>query len=258
MKVRVEWIPRVGVALKSALADQELSFRAKGVLAYLLTLPQGQAVDVTSLLEVSAEKRVAIGTALLELAATGYCNRIETLVDPEETAPPQEGRTDTPPDVPVMDSLFGQSFAPSVKASRRPELRSRALPDPIEQAVRRIVKRMNELRESNWEWLQYRPLEAKYAANVKHIKKRLREGHTEDDLILVLEFRAAVDGGDDKSRRYFNSETPFNTRNFEENLVGAREWDAQGRHDCKLAGPLQAARGHDPEIYEEWMRGGTG
>jgi len=85
------------------------------------------------------------------------------------------------------------------------------------------------LRERSWDWAQYTPLSARYAKNVEHIGGRLRDGYAEEDLILVLDYLAATDGGKEASRRYFNCVTPFNTKNFERNLAMAREWEARGR-----------------------------
>ena len=85
------------------------------------------------------------------------------------------------------------------------------------------------MRQCSWEWAQYTPLSAKYAKNVEHIRGRLRDGYDERDLVLVLEYLAATDGGKEESRRYFNCVTPFNTKNFERNLALARDWDAKKR-----------------------------
>ena len=227
MKVRIEWSPRAGTALATALADDRLSYRAKGIFAYLLSLPDGQAVDVKALAQRASEGRDAIGTALQELSAAGYCDRIETALVPEPPTVPKDEEIAS--NEPVMDSLFGESFAPPVRMTDRPELRPDGSEDATDGVVERVIEHLNRLRERHWDWAQYTPLSTKYAKNVEHIGGRLADGYVEQDLILVLDFLAATDGGKEDSRRYFNCVTPFNTKNFEANLAMARDWAARGR-----------------------------
>lgn len=99
----------------------------------------------------------------------------------------------------------------------------------MRRSLQRIIDHLNRLRERSWDWAHYTPLSARYAKNVEHISGRLRDGYVEEDLILVLEYLAATDGGKEESRRYFNCATPFNTKNFESNLAMARDWKARGR-----------------------------
>jgi len=117
-------------------------------------------------------------------------------------------------------------------------------------AAERVLARLNELRRASWVWARYTPLSSRHAKNVEHIKGRLREGYREEDLVLVLEYLAATDGGKDDSRRFFDSVTPFNTKNFERNLAMAREWEARGRPTAEGPLALQRSDGHDPTIYD--------
>jgi uncharacterized phage protein (TIGR02220 family) len=220
-----------GIIIDSkALEDPNLSFRAKGLLAYLQSLPRGCASDVKSLASVSLEKRAAIETALKELVDSGYVTRAEEA---------RSGTADSDAGVravsrgALMDSLFGDLFSPGRTAERptaqakRPAQASKK--DEAKRRVQRIIDHLNMLRERSWDWAQYTPLSAKYAKNVEHINGRLGDGYGEEDLILVLDYLAATDGGKEESRRYFNCVTPFNTKNFERNLAMAREWEARGR-----------------------------
>ena len=56
----------------STLRDDRLSFRATGLLAYLLSLPPGAKVDARRLAKVKTEGRDAIRTASAELRDAGY------------------------------------------------------------------------------------------------------------------------------------------------------------------------------------------
>lgn len=57
------------------LRDQSLSFRAKGLLCYLLSLPDGSPVDARLLVSEGSEGRDAIRTAFGELVEAGYASR---------------------------------------------------------------------------------------------------------------------------------------------------------------------------------------
>ncbi len=210
-----------------ALEDPNLSFRAKGLLAYLQSLSRGRTSDVRSLERVSLEKKAAIETALKELVDGGYVSRVE---EAGEGATGPDGGVQAVSHGALMDSLFGELPRPGGKPparEKRPAATTKK--DEAKRRVQRIIDHLNMLRERSWDWAQYTPLSARYAKNVEHIGGRLRDGYTEEDLILVLDYLAATDGGKEESRRYFNCVTPFNTKNFERNLAMAREWEARGR-----------------------------
>lgn len=57
------------------LRDPEISFRATGLLAVLLSMPEGSPVDSARLAGMKAEGREAIRTAVRELEAAGYMRR---------------------------------------------------------------------------------------------------------------------------------------------------------------------------------------
>ncbi len=140
-----------------------------------------------------------------------------------------------------------QSTVPSIATQARDESNSPA---------QRVIDQLNMLRKSAWDWARYTPLSAKYAKNVEHINGRLGDGYSESDLLLVLEYLAAVDGGNEDSRKYFDCVTPFNTKNFERNLTMAREWEARGRPPGRATRSLQLGESHDAEIYEKRLTGG--
>jgi len=128
----------------------------------------------------------------------------------------------------------------------------------VSDSTDRIIARLNELRESSWEWVRYTPLTAS-PTNVEQINGRLKE-YAEADLVLVLEYLAVKDGGDEKSRGYYDCVTPFRVKNFERRLVMAREWEARGRPskngDDGVRDETLRPQGHDVEQYEKWFSGG--
>jgi hypothetical protein len=236
---------------RSMIEDPRLSFRAKGLLAYLLSHPETDLSDKRTLTSVSLEGVDAIETALVELEDAGYFRKDQekdetgtlrpvVLVSPISRIPVLEAQ-------PMDEARPPQAQAKQGKGSHKPgEI----------LAVQRVIARLNELREQSWEWVRYTPLSSKYAKNVEHINGRLADGFAESDLVLVLEYLAAVDGGKEESRKYFDCVTPFNTKNFERNLAMARDWDARGRPHSRPSSKHELEQSHDPSIYDRGRRGG--
>jgi hypothetical protein len=238
------------VLRRGFLEDPRLSFRAKGLLAYLLSRAAGESVDPRSLAETAGERVADIEATLRQLETAGYFTRAEAgPIDAQRLSGVARETTL----LPLLDSTPQRS-----SAAARSEARAAAAGDDGAQkaAAERILTRLNELRRASWTWAKYTPLSSKHRKNVEHIHGRLREGYSEADLILVLEYLASVDGGKDTSRRYFDSVTPFNTKNFERNLAMARDWDACGRPEGGGAMALQRSYGHDPAIYQKKVKGG--
>lgn len=75
MIIRVEHKKAYTVISDSALRDDSLSFRATGVLAFLLSLPDGSEVSGVRLTDAKLEGRDAVYTALKELEESGYLTR---------------------------------------------------------------------------------------------------------------------------------------------------------------------------------------
>jgi hypothetical protein len=242
--IRVERDETARVILaRGFLDDPRLSLRARGLLATLLA--RGGAGDIDLRGSVAFGERPGdVETALRELERAGYFARAGDASDP------LAGTVRETSTLPLL------SAAPAVRRRTAAEADSPEREKEEAEAAERVLAALNELRASSWTWARYTPLSAKHAKNVEHIRGRLREGYAVADLVLVLEYLASVDGGKDASRRYFDSVTPFNTKNFERNLAMARDWEARGRPATSEPLALQRADGHDPAIYEKRVRGG--
>lgn len=83
MIIRVPHRRQFTIIADGALRDPRLSFRATGVLAYLLSLPDGSQVSGRRLTTVKSEGRDAILRALDELETAGYLcrDKVQNLVD---------------------------------------------------------------------------------------------------------------------------------------------------------------------------------
>jgi len=248
--IRVEREENRRVALDRAfLEDPRLSLRSKGLLACLLSRSDQETFDVERIAASFGERTVDVVRALRQLESAGYYTRTGEV---GEDVLLETGTLREVSRLPLLGSR-PQSGSATGRANREgadPQSEADAV------AAERVLVRLNELRQASWVWAKYTPLSARHAKNVEHINGRLREGYRESDLVLVLEYLAAVDGGKDSSRKYFDSVTPFNTKNFERHLAMARDWDARGRPPGAGSLAQQAAQGHDPAIYEKRLKGG--
>ncbi len=238
---------------KSMLEDPRLSFRAKGLLAYLLAHPGFDVSNKRLLTSVSLEGVDAVKTALKELEEAGYFRKAQEAN--EDGSIQTIGVVYSVSRIPLLES---QRFEKD-PISQNDEISPSTIPSLQEKPAtpaQRIIDQLNELRKKAWDWARYTPISAKYAKNVEHINGRLSDGYAESDLLLVLEYLAAVDGGKEESRKYFDCVTPFNTKNFERNLAMARDWDAKGRRAVQPNRAFQRMEGHDPKIYEQRLAGG--
>lgn len=73
--IRVEHERAYAVIANAALEDRRLSFRARGVLAFLLSRPDGWRIRSDHLAAHAQEGRDAIRSALTELEEAGYLTR---------------------------------------------------------------------------------------------------------------------------------------------------------------------------------------
>jgi hypothetical protein len=116
--VRVKKRDRYVVISKVPLEDKRLSWKAKGLLAYLLSKPDQWTVMVTQLVNESTDGKDAVRTALLELQASGYLEG-----EPQRA---ENGRF-APTDLVVYEEpqspkLITRPFPPDYEAAkRRPE-----------------------------------------------------------------------------------------------------------------------------------------
>lgn len=238
---------------QSMLEDPRLSFRAKGLLAYLLAHPGFDVSNKRLLTSVSLEGVDAVKTALRELEEAGYFRKAQEAN--EDGSIQTIGIVYSITRLPLLES---QSFEKD-PVSRNDEIGPSPIASPQAEPgtpAQRIIDQLNKLRKQAWDWARYTPISAKYAKNIEHINGRLANGYVEDDLLLVLEYLASVDGGKEESRKYFDCVTPFNTKNFERNLTMAREWEARGRPTSRTTRSLQLGESHDAEIYEKRLTGG--
>ncbi len=91
----------------STIRDTRLSFRARGVLAYLLSQPDDWNVSADRIAAAGTEGREAVRTALRELRAAGYCRTFTVAVGKSGIRTVTEVSSE-----PVEDWLASPSFDP--------------------------------------------------------------------------------------------------------------------------------------------------
>jgi len=228
MRVRIErQLGRYVAVPKAVIDDSRLSFRAKGLLIYLLAQVDDRASEIGRLADIPGEGADGMKSVLKELEDAGYYRRLEERgVDGTTCVTEVFFELSCRPLLETQDNDLPLEGEPAERRAQRTSTEGETRPQP---PAERIIDQLNAIRKRSWEWIRYTPLSARYAKNLEHINGRLTDGYSEQDLILVLEYIAAVDGGKEESRKYFDCVTPFNTKNFERNLAMAREWEARGR-----------------------------
>jgi len=119
-----------------------------------------------------------------------------------------------PPPMPQDQELY-KNGKKNIAAKKEPS------PDPVFSAIIiKTVRRLNELTGAD-----YRPATK---ATVKHIRARLAEGFTENDLLAVIEDRCTRWRDDSTMRDYLRPSTLFNAEKFESYLQAARATNGNG------------------------------
>lgn len=75
MIIRIPHRRRFTIIADAALKDDRISFRATGVLAYLLSMPDGSEISGRRLTDAKPEGRDAVFKAMTELEEAGYLRR---------------------------------------------------------------------------------------------------------------------------------------------------------------------------------------
>lgn len=132
---------------------------------------------------------------------------------------------------------------PSVKSTQDPQITSKpscpvaAQPDPevviTDQAIS-VLSHLNQTTGSRFQVCK---------TSLEHIRARLREGFTPEEMVMVIDYSKEKWGADIKMAEYLRPTTLFIPSNFPGYLQSATRWDSAGRPERKDWG---RARKHDP------------
>ncbi|MFI9162658.1 hypothetical protein ACIGXI_25050 [Kitasatospora aureofaciens] len=155
------------------LQDRRLSFTARGLLADLLSRPDGWREDGRHMADTSPQGRGAVRRALKELKDAGYY-RVDTYRLPNGTVRSEAHVFDTPQSAPAVphpaagEAGVGRAVAPSVKDPEEVPTLPAQLTQPDEQtgaavaALFRAIRSEPRLRLGEAEALQLAPLVAQW------------------------------------------------------------------------------------------------
>ena len=264
---------------KALITDERLSFKAMGLLVYLIAKPASWRVCLKHLATTHRDGVDAVRSAMDELLACGYARRTlirnedgtlagtETCVsevpfppEPEAADAPEDSVTDTGKSVDGSTDI-GKSNASKESGSQETKERNplrkgspRSVPTeaPIGELADQVLTHLNSLANTSFR-------------STGFIPARLKDGYTVDECLLVLDWLH-----EDRRKRepewvnqYLDHSTPFRAANFDKYLQKARCWKQAGGEDPRKSMAREvakkviadiAARGtcsptHHPEIY---------
>ncbi|MBQ5147729.1 hypothetical protein FDK32_07460 [Citrobacter freundii] len=110
-------------------------------------------------------------------------------------------------------------------------------PDPevvITDQAKKVLTHLNQTTGSRFQVCK---------TSLEHIRARLREGFTPEEMVMVIDYSKEKWGADIKMAEYLRPTTLFMPSNFPGYLQSATRWDSAGRPERKDWG---RARKHDP------------
>ena len=199
-----------------ALADKSLSWKAKGVLSYLMSLPDDWSIYVEELTKHSKDGRDATAGAINELISAGYVRRSKKRDDSNKFAGYDYEVSDTKFDqsingIPVNGfSVNGFQEGNNTNYSYSLEGNNKSIvgkPDDAEKLtsiVKGAITLLNELTKSG-----FKPESRKTRDT---IKARVNEGYTIADFEEVIRHKVADWLHDPKQSQYLRPETLFGSK----------------------------------------------
>jgi uncharacterized phage protein (TIGR02220 family) len=229
---------------KTALQDNRLSWKAKGLLAYLLSLPDDWKVYVKELSKHATDGRDATNTAIKELIKVGYITR--------ERVRGEDGQF-TGWDYTVTENGFSVNGKPENGKSNttnnnltNKDLISIVGQDPTSPIpFSEIINYLNEKIGTNYK--------ASTKATKTKINARWQEGFKLDDFKRVIDCKAAAWQYDTKMNQYLRPETLFGTK-FESYLNACKSQPDVNLVQDLIDIELQEAQTHDYLNYHQTIR----
>lgn len=203
--VRVKKDSNYVVMNKISLQDKSLSWKAKGIMAYMLSMPDDWVFHKNELRKHSTDGKDSFESGFKELVDQGYVKRIRTRnekgVFDWETVVYEKPQPDYPvvdkpvPDNPVLDNPQLLSID---------ELSIDELSNNNKIPYVEIVNYLNGATAKNFK--------ATTAKTKSLIKARMSEGFTVDDFKRVIDNKASQWLNDPKDDKYLRPETLFGNK----------------------------------------------
>lgn len=200
------------------LRDERLSFKAKGLLAYMLSLPDDWIFYESELVKHSTDGKASVKSGLKELQETGYLARQRRRDDKGHLKEAMWEISDEPmSDYPTLDKptldnptldnqpLLNTDSTKDLSEPSTDETKDNmsGKPDEVSASIpyKEIVDRLNEKADRNY----------KHTTNKTKqlIKARFKEGFTEDDFKAVIDKKTADWLRNENMSKYLRPETLF-------------------------------------------------
>lgn len=230
------------------IRDRRLSWKARGLLAYLLSLPDDWEISFQELTKQSPrDKATSLRAAFKELLATGYAtlqvvrneagNRAKgrryVVADypmtPEALADMQETPILDPSEVQETRSSENLKFS-NTEAQETCPITKDLQETKIHKDTKELSRTKDPLVELAQEVLAY--LNAKTGRRYRDhafILARLRRTATVEECRLVIDWWQAVKVPQSPDQaQYFDNVTPFRPGNFDKYRAAAEAWQARG------------------------------
>lgn len=232
-----------------ALRSTELSWKAKGLLVYLLSLPDGWNVKLTDLEKRSTDGRDSTNGAIKELMDARYISRVpieekgkflgyDYTVSEEPNQPASEKPqrfirngspvTENPQLVSTKESSTEKV---STEEEKNPQTPKGDSPDLFTELPTTGPTKTNKAEETAKAVLEY--LNEKTDSRFRTFKgcgllALIREGRTMDDFKAVIDFKVQEWAEDPKMSSYLTPQTLFRAGNFDKYLAMAEKAKSSG------------------------------
>jgi len=223
-----------------ATEDPRLSWKAKGLHTYLMSRPPGWEIHYHHLASCSTDGKSSLGSAVKELSALGYL-RIEkeqgesghfsgskwVLTESPMTMPIGESPYPDYPDTDYPDTDYPDTDNGTISKKQEAVKNTNKKNPSVGEAAARLGSRCDTLMEYLNQATERSgvTLFRSYGG----LRERLKDGVADEDVRLVIDFKRAQWGHDERMRAYIRPKTLFGKENFPGYLDEARGWDARGR-----------------------------
>lgn len=227
------------------LQDQRLSFKSKGLLSVMLSLPKDWDYSINGIVKISKEEKAAVMSTLNELKEFGYVKVTKKL--PNET---KSGRIEYEYDIyetPIQcqeehesdvqdtyiqntekqdiekqdtENQYTEFQDTEVQVTENPtqlNTKESITKELITKYIKDIVEYLNNVTNGHFKHTT--------KTTRKYITARLKEGYTVNDFKLVIDKKNSDWKNDLKMRDYLTPSTLFNPTNFEKYLNAAKKGD---------------------------------
>lgn len=215
------------------LQNKNLSWKAKGVLMYLMTLPSSWEIRLSDLENRSTDGRDSTNGAIKELMEARYISRVpveekgkfmgyDYTVSDEPNQPASEKpqrfirngspATENPTLVSTHSVNTQKEEFPQTPKGATPslfDLPPQEPTDPSKPTPENVIAYLNKTAGKNFKAVN---------GNATLVRARIKEGYTLADFQSVIDRRTAKWGQDSKMREYLRPETLFSAKHFESYL----------------------------------------